>query len=240
MFVFEGNGPLYRQISATLLDEIQANYEPGDYLPPEQLLAERFGVNRHTVRRAIDELVKDGALERYRGRGTIILDARIDYPIRKNSRFTDTLAAQGHGPTSRVLYKDLIPATGGVARRLEVSDGTEVVWVETLRSVDGRALGISAHFLPQPYADTVWSGYETGSLHQFLEQEHGLLLRRAYSLITAVLPEEEDARRLQMSRRQPVLRMKTVNVSLDTAVPVEYAVSRTRADAVQVRVDLDD
>jgi GntR family phosphonate transport system transcriptional regulator len=237
--VYENNGPIYSQISEALLNEIRSNYEPGDYLPSEQMLAGRFGVNRHTVRRAIDELVQDGIVERFRGRGTIILDIPIDYPIEKNNRFTETLTKMGQKPVSQILKKEMISASGGVARRLKIEPGAQVVWMETLRSVKERPIGVSSQFLPMPYAQTVFDHYEGGSLHQFLFEQHGVQLKRDYSLITAVLPQEEDARLLQMSRRLPLLRMKNVNVEETSNIPIEYAVARARADAIQIRVNLD-
>ena len=42
--------------------KIENNYEPGDRLEPEGKIAERFRVNRHTLRRSIDELVEQGKL----------------------------------------------------------------------------------------------------------------------------------------------------------------------------------
>jgi GntR family phosphonate transport system transcriptional regulator len=187
----------------------------------------------------VDELVKDGIVERYRGRGTVVLDIPINYPIQKNNRFTETLKSLGHQPESKILKKELIQAKDGIARRLEINEGQQVLWMETLRFTDKRPIGVSAQFLVQPYAEVVLEAYEGGSLHQFLLDEFGLKLKRAYSLITAVLPQEEDARWLQMSRRQPILRMKTVNVDEKDEAPVEYAVARSRADLVQVRIDLD-
>ena len=236
--VYENNGPIYIQISETLLNEIRSNYEPGEYLPSEQSLASRFGVNRHTVRRAVDELVQDGVVERFRGRGTVVLDTPIDYPIQKSNRFTETLTKLDQKPVSQLLKKEMIAVSEGVAHRLQITPGSLVVWLETLRFAKGRPIGVSSQFLPQPYAQTVFDQYESGSLHQFLFEQHRVCLKRSYSLITAVLPQEEDARLLQMSRHMPLLRMKNINVDEISAIPVEYAVARARADAIQVRVDL--
>ena len=239
LYVYNDNEPIYAQISETLLNEIRSQYEPGDYLPSEFALAERFGVNRHTVRRAVDELIRDGVLARYRGRGTAVLEVPIDFPIHRDARFTDTLTKQGHIPASQVLKKEMVSAFGGAAKRLKIKKGTPILWMETLRLVDGRPLGISSQFIPEPYATTIYKNYESGSLHKFIFKQHGIEIRREYSLITAVLPQEEDARLLQMPQRLPVLRVKTVNVEVNSGIPVEYVVARTRADTVQIRVELD-
>lgn len=50
--------------------EIERGLDEGDWLPAEPELAARFGVKRHTLRRAVDELITEGVLERAHGRGT--------------------------------------------------------------------------------------------------------------------------------------------------------------------------
>ena len=50
----------YQEIAAKLEQELRQHYRCGDYLPAEQQLAARFEVNRHTLRRAIDQLVEKG------------------------------------------------------------------------------------------------------------------------------------------------------------------------------------
>jgi hypothetical protein len=78
--------------------------------------------------------------------------------------------------------------------------------------------------------------HRSGSLHEFLKLRFGLELRRAESLITSVLPLGDDARLLQMSQSQPLLRVKSINLDVNSRTPVEYALARWRADRVQLRI----
>ncbi|WP_162623126.1 GntR family transcriptional regulator, partial [Billgrantia lactosivorans] len=73
--------PRYRALADALAREVRADYAPGELLPAESALARRFGVNRHTVRRALDELVAAGMVTRHQGRGTQVVDRRLDYPV---------------------------------------------------------------------------------------------------------------------------------------------------------------
>src|SRR5215469_9432925 len=106
--------PLYRQISERIAEELMRHYTPGAQLPPEPILAERFAVNRHTLRHAVDELIHTGLLERRRGRGVFVLDGVLNYGIHKHSRFTKSLEAAGNTTESIVLRKQVIPARDGV------------------------------------------------------------------------------------------------------------------------------
>jgi GntR family transcriptional regulator len=54
--------PLYAQIKGVLQHEIEASMAPGDMLPIEPELEKRFGVNRITVRNALDALETEGLI----------------------------------------------------------------------------------------------------------------------------------------------------------------------------------
>ena len=230
----EGGVPIYRQIRDLLVTEIRDLYKSGDNLPPESELAERFGVNRHTLRRAVDELVADGLVERYHGRGVFVLEPAINYAIGSTTRFTENLQSAGHTATSRVLRKLAIPAKGGVASRLQILEGKEVILIETLRSVEEKPFCVISHFLPLQVCPEILEHYESGSLHGFLKKSCGIELRRSESFISTVLPEADDASLLNMSRQAPVLRVKSTNLDVKSDNPVEYAVTRFRGDATQL------
>lgn len=229
---------LYSQISRFLEADIKERLSPGDFLPSEQELASYFSVNRHTVRRAIDELVLAGLVERLHGKGTMVLAPAFDYCIEQKTRFTESLASRGKSTDSKVLRKLVIPATGGVSKKLKIKEGTEVVWIETLRLVEGAPFCVISHFLPLNQAIEVNTYYNGGSLHAFIKRKLGVELNRKSSLITAMLPQGDDARHLNMPTNSPVLRVKSVNCNKVTGVPLEYAITRFRADRIQLEVNL--
>ena len=82
---------LWLQIEATLSQEILGHQLTGR-LPNEQALAERFQVNRHTVRQAIQSLQHKGLVRIERGRGTFVQEDMIAYRLGKTSRFSHSLA----------------------------------------------------------------------------------------------------------------------------------------------------
>ncbi|MHB1123849.1 MAG: phosphonate metabolism transcriptional regulator PhnF [Ramlibacter sp.] len=228
---------LYAQIARQLEQEVVSGYAPGDCLPAEGILAVRFGVNRHTLRRAIDELVESGLLERRHGRGVFVLDSQLDYQISAGTRFTENLAALGLQSENRILRLQALPATERVAERLALAVGTEVIWIETLRTAAERPLCVISHFIPAGRFSEFESRYTGQSLHRFLEATYGCRLRRTESLVTAVLPQGDDARLLGMPQNRPVLRVKSVNVDDRDGSPAEYAVTRFRADRIQLRIN---
>ncbi len=228
---------LYAQIAEQLRQDILHHFNPGDGLPSESDLAQRFGVNRHTLRRAVDELVEAGMLERRHGLGVFVLDHQLDYQIGHGTRFTENLAAMGLMAENRILRKQTLEAIPRVAERLQMTEGSKVHWIETLRLVDERPMCVISHFLPAQRFPHLMDDYEHDSLHAFLQSHHGCQLRRTESLVTAVLPQGDDAKSLGMPQNRPVLRVKSVNVDERDGAPVEYAITRFRADRIQLRIN---
>ena len=234
----ERDGPraVYSQIGERLAAEIRAHYRAGQRLPAEHELAARFAVNRHTVRHAIDGLVAAGLIERRRGLGTFVLDQPIAYPVHAQARFTENVEALGRAHDSRVIHTATIPAEPGVAERLGLRTGHTVFWLETMRMVENTPFTVISHFLPAERFPDLLAAYDGGSLHATLQRRYGVTLRRALTLVSALLPQGDDASHLLVPRGTPVLRLKTVNVD-PAGVPVEYAIARARADRIELHLD---
>lgn len=228
---------IYSQIAKFLKEEIASYLTPGECLPSENDLAERFSVNRHTIRRAVEDLIAAGLPERRHGKGTFVLDAPADYVLGSNTRFTENFESLGRTASSRTLRKLLIPARGGVATRLCLAENASVIWIESLRLADDRPICVISHFLPQQVFPALLDEYCGGSLHEHLAIHNGLKLRRIESLVSGALPQGDDASLLGMSQNQPVLRVKSVNVDERDGTPLEYALTRFRADRIQLHIN---
>ena len=229
--------PVYLRIARILEHEISRAYRSGDLLPSERILAETYQVNRHTLRRAVDELVEAGIVERRRGHGTRVIDPAIHYPISSRTRFTENINAQGHNAEVRLVFCQQSTASRGVADALGIAENAPVVWIELLRLVDQLPFSVGSHFLTIPRFEYLLTGYSGGSLHEFIQAKTGLVPQRKNSLISAIMPRSEDATILRTPRNRPLLRVKSLNIDPDTNQPVEYCVSRSRSDRCQIEVN---
>ena len=82
----------HRMVASSLRKRIQeGSLSPGHQVPPEAMLAEEFGVSRQTVRRAFQDLVAEGLVERTRGRGTFVRPVAAGY-IRQVGSIDDLMA----------------------------------------------------------------------------------------------------------------------------------------------------
>ena len=122
-------------------------YENGVKLPPESEIAARYGVNRHTVRRAIAELGARGLVRTERGSGTYVKTDKLDYRIGQRTRFSEIVAAAGHEAEGRLQGHKHEPASEEIAARLGLKAGTDVVRLEILRAADRVPISVATSWL---------------------------------------------------------------------------------------------
>jgi len=228
--------PVYMQIKEALSRDIENYNKAGDLLASEFELSSIYNVNRHTLRRAVDELIKEGVVERHHGKGTIVRAPSIHYPIASRTRLTETLEAQGILASSRVIRKQRVFARGGVAKALAIDEGAPLVFLEMLRETESTPFCVASHFLPHRELPKILNDYHEGSLHSFIELHYQQQLHRTESKITSVMPHPDDTRVLNIPKNLPVLRVKSINTSQSTGRPLEYVITRFRSGMTQIVV----
>jgi GntR family phosphonate transport system transcriptional regulator len=229
---------LWRQIQQILEEEISKGvHQPGEQLPTEAQLAERFSVNRHTVRRALAGLEEKGVVRVEQGRGTFVHEQVIDYRLGKRTRFTENLSSQSRSASGSLLEVSEEPADEKVAAALGLAVGTAVIRLLKVGEADGRRISISDHWYPAARCRGIDVHFRaTGSLSESL---HALGIgdyTRQSTRIIARIPSGADADHLRQPRSRPVLVTESVNVDAQGEV-VEFGVTRWASDWVQIIVD---
>ncbi|ATJ84371.1 phosphonate metabolism transcriptional regulator PhnF [Halomonas beimenensis] len=230
--------PRYRALAETLAREVRSDYRPGELLPAEARLAKRFGVNRHTVRRALDELVAAGMVTRHQGRGTQVVDRRLDYAVDAGSKVTHNLAEQGLATETCCLEQGLREPPEAIAQRFGLAHGEPLLCVETVRHVDGAPLLRLRHWFDPRRVPSWCERYRGGSTRALLDQHYGLRLHRRRVRLEALPADADDSRLLQCPHRAPLLALTSDNVDAAGRL-VEVSVSRARADRLAYHIDFD-
>ncbi|MEM5583500.1 MULTISPECIES: phosphonate metabolism transcriptional regulator PhnF [unclassified Roseibium] len=229
---------VWRQIMESLKAEIVSGaFEKGSRLPPESELAARFGVNRHTVRRAIAALTSEGILRADQGRGTFVASAPLSYPIGPRTRFSEIVSGQDRAPDGRLIGSATEEADALLANRLDVPLGTALLRVETLRVADSVPMIIGTSWFEDARVPNFVADYaDSGSITKALERAGITDYRRKETRITAELVEANDARQLGLSLGQPVMIMESVNLDM-SGRPIQYTRARVAADRMQLVVN---
>ena len=226
---------IWRQISETVAGEIAAGvWSAGARLPTEAALAQRFGVNRHTLRRAMAELAERGLVRVEQGRGTFVAEDVVEYAVGERPRFAETLNSQRRAPGGRLLRALRLPADDRVAEGLKIRKGPAVVLIERLGDADGRPISISSHFFPAARFPGLVSWYEqeksiTRSLARCGLDDYLRLTTR----VRARRATAEEARMLQLPANTPVLETEAINVDPE-GKRIEFGISRFASNRIEL------
>lgn len=230
---------LWRQIADAIRQGIEDGLAGEDgRLPPETALAERFGVNRHTVRAAISALVRENILRAEQGRGTFVAGrGRLAYPIARRTRFSAGLAGQTRDRTSKLITSSIEPATPEVAAALALEPSSKVVRLETLGVADGTPVSRSTLWFDAARFRPIAGHFrKTGSVTAALAALGVTDYLRRSTSVEARHANAADSEDLQLSPGAIVLVARAVNTDLD-GNPIQFAVTRFAADRVELTIE---
>jgi len=227
---------LWRQIADSIEVEIAdgAYSESDSRLPTEKSLSERFGVNRHTVRRALAALAETGLIRAEQGRGVFVNAEVLEYPLGRRVRFTESLSAHARTPMAAIISAEIAPAPGDVQRALNLA-GDATVWkIDRLGSDSDRPLSFASHYVDASRFPRFGEAFANQSSVTRALAEAGVAdYERRETRVSARPATAEEARRLDLPRGRPVLVTEGLNVDTDGR-PVEFSVARFAADRVQL------
>ena len=232
--------PIWKSIAAALTAEIgEGHYRPGDKLPTEAALAQRFGVNRHTVRRALADMGERGLVHARRGAGVFVASKPTDYPLGRRVRFHQNLEAAGQTPDRQLLRLETRPADMREAGALELAEGAPVHVVEGLSLADGAPLALFRSVFPAARFPALLAALEeTQSVTAALAREGVDDYTRRSTRLTAKLATPTQALHLRISEGAPILRTVSVNVD-PGGRPVEFGHTWFAGDRVTLVVTPD-
>lgn len=219
--------PLYYQLSQQLEAAIEnGTLTPGSLLGNEIELANRLGLSRPTVRQAIQALVDKGLLVRRRGVGTQVVHSQVKRPLELSSLYDD-LEAAGQRPATRLLAHRTEPASTEVAAALAVPEGSNVLYVERLRSAHGEPMALLRNHLPSGILDLEGARLETTGLYRLMRGA-GITLHSARQSIGARSATGPEGELLGEPEGAPLLTMERTTYD-DTGRAVEFGSHLYRA-----------
>lgn len=139
---------------------------PGDRLPSEAELCERFDVSRMTARQAVQLIAAEGGIERRRGAGTFVRSRPVPRDLGSPLSFSGSMRARGMKTSSETLHWGEVVPSEEECRELGL-DAEDVVYaLERVRLADGTPMAIERAVMPADLATSLQDGFEHGSLHE--------------------------------------------------------------------------
>ena len=202
--------PLYAQIVEQLQRDINNGiFSKSGRLPTETELSQQYGVSRITVRRAVDELVSQGLVEKKQGKGTFVCAPKLTRQLDGPMSFTEMCRANGLTVSAQILDAKLCTADSpDIRKALSVESNEPVVRIRRLRYAGDKPLVLEDNFYPLEYAYLLSIDLENDSIYRYLQEEKGIELRRTAMHLRIVRADTKLSKLLQVPRNAPQLEMR--------------------------------
>ncbi|MGI6725345.1 MAG: GntR family transcriptional regulator [Christensenellales bacterium] len=232
-----GNGTKYAQIAdyyRLLIDS--KKLREGDRLPSEAEISALFKASRITVRRAMEEIVQAGYIERIQGKGSFVRTLKRDMQLNHLKGFTEEMRAKGLNATSRVIDVSMIACEAKAAEHLKLDANSRVTSIKRLRFVNDEPVSFEHVFVPFHLYPELHHEDLRNSLYSLLARK-GLKVHRASQSISAGFAPQEICELLNISKKAPTLNIERVTY-LEDGTPLEYVLSTYRGDRYTFHVDM--
>lgn len=229
--------PLYYQLRNALLQQIESgSLVPGDTLPTERELIDRYGVSRITVRQALNSLTADGLLYRQRGLGTFVRKSRIEQELSSLTGFSEEMLSRSLVPSTRLISAEAVTADSALAVKLAIAPGQKAFRMVRLRLADGEPMALDVSCVPADIGELLLKEDLEEALYTLLARM-GIELDWGDQAIKAAPADDLMAHHLGVKKGTPVLLMERVVSATDGRV-IEYTKTAYRSDRYTYRVRL--
>lgn len=228
--------PLYLQVEATIKEMIEGVvYSLGDQIPSERELSEQLGVSRMTVRRAVENLIQRGLLERRSTNGTYVSRPQVLRRVGEDSAkgLTQLLLDGGVSPGSRLLSFQISPAPLKIAEKLDLRLGSSVIVIRRVRTANDIPFCVETSYLPQSLLPGLSAEdfANNTSLYSILQSRYGVNMAKNDETVKLSYSTPEEASLLGLEPGSPVLLLRSVVIDQNDR-HMEYLVSVNHPERV--------
>lgn len=230
---------VYQKAQQAILEMIEGpEFSAGDRIPSERDLSTRFGISRMTMRKAINNLVDQGVLERRSTAGTFITTPSVERPFDQDSPYSisQIVEQRGANPGSRLLFFELAEANPKVAKRLAIEPGAALIVIRRLRLANNIPFCVETSYLPAARVPGLVAADLMGdaSLYSLLKTRYGITIIGGEGLVSVSPTTAQEAELLGLKPESLALIYRTV--AQDQAdKPIEYLTSVNHPQRVVFR-----
>jgi len=229
--------PLYYQLKENLLKKIKnGEWKSGQKIPPETELCELHKLSRITVRKAIEELVHNGYLVRFQGKGTFVASVSFEQKLSKFYSFSEALLQKGKKENVKMLSFSVENADDAAAKKLAIDLNEKIFRIVRLRSVDNTIYALETSYIPMKLCPSLSKKavMEKGLYNSM--RKLGVNPQRIIEKFYADALRSREAKQMQLKTGRPVIHLE--RTTFDESDTIEYCVSIVRGDFFTYTVEL--
>ncbi|WP_040345600.1 GntR family transcriptional regulator [Neobacillus bataviensis] len=229
--------PIYLQLREVIRNKIdEGEYLPGTAIPSENDFAEIYGINRLTVRNAIDALVNEGMLKSVQGKGVFVSGKKVDHDLETIGGFTQSMQEKFTSVSTKEIVKSLRSAGEKYARIFDIDPMDKIYYIKRICYADKIPISIEEIFIPQyvvPKLEGIdLSVFSLGEVYNF----YGIQINHAVQSLDLTKLEQKDKRFLGIDTDLAVMLLESTNYDVKERV-IEYNRTYARSDKCNFNVN---
>lgn len=210
--------PKYQLIENDIIDKINFGiYHEEQALPTEAELSKQYECSRVTVRQALSNLAYKGFILKTQGSGSFVKKSRTIQRTPLLKSFTEDILEMGKKPSNKIVTFNVTVAGNTIASLLKIKPNDMIYYIERTRYADEDAVLFEKTFMSVNLHPELSIKVLQGSKYKYAD-EHNLTVDYAHQNIAPIFPPEYIADQLQISSRQPILRVSNTTYTHDGTV----------------------
>ena len=231
--------PLYIKFQDIIIKKIEAGeFLPGEKLPSERVLAEMYGINRMTVKSAVNALVGKGYLYRLQGKGTFAQKKdfrRLNLGFLNesgNAGITAMVKSQGVKISNKILAKGVISGSRFFSSKLQVDINAPIYSLHRIRYGNEEPIAVEYTYVPYQYFKGMQLiDFKNVSLYDYMDSK-GRMPVTFEQKFQIVEVSKKEAKYLELEQGQVVFYFELLGLDENNTI-VEYTESYTRTDKAE-------
>lgn len=232
--------PLYHQLELIIKDNIESgHWKENEKIPSENELSKLYGVSRVTIRSVITKFVDSGMMYRIQGKGTFIAAPKIITGNVSYVGIRDQLEKQGYDTKTKVIAFEKIKANVPISKKLEIPVGSEVIYIERLRTINDVPFSLHRSYVPTNTGVKLEiEQLETEQLCHILSREYQLFRHKVVETLESTTSDSYESKLLGVKNNHHFLLLEDVIFDSNNT-PFEYSKVLFRGDRIKMKFEYD-
>jgi GntR family transcriptional regulator len=231
--------PYYRWLEEILREDIsQGTYQSGDALPTEHALMRRYNLSITTVRRAVQDLVREGWIYRKAGKGTFVKRTKLEERLARLTSFAEEMQSRNIAPQFKLIRAESVVPPSEVARFLKIIPKHKAYLIERVQIANGEPIALArGYWNPEIGEQLAQHDLQRIALYEIVEQHLHIPLVEADEAINALTADADIAHKLGVRKNSALLVRCRLTYSSEMR-PIEFTTTFYRADRYEYKIRL--
>lgn len=231
--------PLYYQLYEGIVNKIESGeYKENDKLPSERQLCEQYSISRSTVRQAMNELEKNGYINKKHGKGIFVSSKAFKQDLLEFYSFTEEMKKIGRKPSSDVIDFEIIVCTEKLSRKLSCPITNNIYKFTRIRLADNEPMMLETSYLPvSRFPNLTKEMLENNAMYDIFRSKYNVTFSKAEECFKSVNTRKDEAKILGVNKNVPSMMIERYTYEKDNII--EYTVGIARGDKFEYRVVLE-